>query len=50
MSQMNGDKARFQKNRKRKLQQRVRTRALIAKLRQSTETGEKAAPKRSRSK
>lgn len=38
MSQINGDKARFQKNRKRKLQQRERTRALVAKIR----TGEAA--------
>jgi hypothetical protein len=30
MSQINGDKARFQKNRKRKLQQRERSRALVA--------------------
>jgi hypothetical protein len=50
MSQINGDKARFQKNRKRKLQQRVRTRALIAQLRQHSEAGEKPATKRSPSK
>jgi hypothetical protein len=50
MSQINGDKARFQKNRKRKLQQRVRTRALIAQLRQPAEAGEKAVQKRSPSK
>jgi hypothetical protein len=31
MSRINGDKARYQKNRKRKLQQRDRTRALTAK-------------------
>ena len=32
MSQRNGDKARFQKNRMRKLQQRVRSRALVTGL------------------
>jgi hypothetical protein len=36
MSQINGDKARFQKNRKRKLRQRERVRALAAKLRKGT--------------
>ena len=32
MSELNGDKARFQKNRKRKLQNRQRIRALVARL------------------
>lgn len=32
MSELNGDKARFQKNRKRKLQNRQRSRALVAAL------------------
>ena len=32
MSERNGDKARFQKNRKRKLQHRQRIRALVARL------------------
>ena len=32
MSELNGDKARFQKNRKRKLQNRQRSRALVATL------------------
>jgi hypothetical protein len=32
MSQRNGDKARFQKARMRKLQQRVRSRALVARV------------------
>jgi hypothetical protein len=32
MSQINGDKARFQKNRKRKLRVRERIRAMVAKL------------------
>jgi hypothetical protein len=32
MSQLNGDKARFQKNRMRKLQQRERSRALASRL------------------
>ncbi len=32
MSELNGDKARFQKNRKRKLQNRQRIRALLARL------------------
>jgi hypothetical protein len=32
MSKINGDKARYEKNRRRKLQQRDRTRALVAKL------------------
>jgi hypothetical protein len=48
MSQINGDKARFQKNRKRKLQQRVRTRALIAQLKQQSEAGGKTVHKRSK--
>jgi len=34
MSRINGDKARFQRIRKRTLKQRERTRALIAKLRE----------------
>ena len=38
MSQINGDKARFQKNRKRKLRQRERIRAMMAKL-QPAEAG-----------
>ena len=33
MSRINGDKARYQKNRKRTLKQRERTRALVAKAR-----------------
>jgi hypothetical protein len=32
MSQINGDKARYQKNRKRKLRVRERIRAMVAKL------------------
>jgi hypothetical protein len=32
VSQINGDKARFQKNRKRKLRTRERVRAMVAKL------------------
>jgi len=32
MSKLNGDKARFQKNRKRKLRNRQRSRALVARL------------------
>jgi len=36
MSERNGDKARFQKNRKRKLHHRQRIRALMAGLRQAT--------------
>jgi hypothetical protein len=32
MSQIDGDKARFQKNRKRKFRQRERSRALVAQL------------------
>jgi hypothetical protein len=32
MSELNGDKARFQKNRKRKLKNRQRIRALLARL------------------
>jgi hypothetical protein len=39
MSERNGDKARFQKNRKRKLLRRQRLRALAAGLRTSTEGG-----------
>jgi hypothetical protein len=34
MSRINGDKARFQKNRKRTLKTRERTRALVAKVRE----------------
>ena len=48
MSQINGDKARFQKNRKRKLQQRDRTRALVAKLTPGTPAA--AAPAKASSK
>jgi hypothetical protein len=52
MSQINGDKSRFQINRKRKLQQRVRTRALVARLRapgdsSATPTAKKAEPGKS---
>ena len=36
MSERNGDKARFQKNRKRKLHHRQRIRALMAGLRKAT--------------
>jgi len=36
MSERNGDKARFQKNRKRKLHQRQRVRALMVGLRKAT--------------
>ena len=45
MSQINGDKARFQKNRKRKLQQRDRTRALVAKIRTAAATTPKEPAK-----
>ena len=37
MSAINGDKARYQKDRKRKLVQRQRTRALVAQARQAKE-------------
>ena len=36
MSERNGDKARFQKNRKRSLRQRERTRAFVASVRATT--------------
>ena len=39
MSERNGDKARFQKNRKRRLLQRQRTRAWIAKASMTTVDG-----------
>jgi hypothetical protein len=42
MSQINGDKARFQKNRRRKLRTRERIREMVAKL-QPAAAGEKAA-------
>ena len=45
MSQINGDKARFQKNRKRKLRQRERTRALVARIKKPAEPGAAAAKK-----
>ena len=47
MSQINGDKARFQKNRKRKLRVRERIRAMVAKLQAAPEASGKA--KRARS-
>ena len=46
MSQINGDKARFQKNRRRKLRTRERIRAMMANLQAPTEgkaTATKAA-------
>jgi hypothetical protein len=48
MSQINGDKARFQKNRRRKLRQRERTRALVAQLRATGDSGAAAATKKTR--
>lgn len=42
MSERNGDKARFQKNRKRILRQRARTRALMASV--GTTTNKDASP------
>ena len=39
MSQINGDKARFQKNRRRKLRTRERIRTMMAKLQAPTEGG-----------
>jgi len=44
MSGRNGDKARFQKDRKRKLAKRQRIQALIARVRDDESTA-KAAPK-----
>jgi hypothetical protein len=38
MSRINGDKARYQKNRKRTLKTRERTRALVAKLKDAGKT------------
>lgn len=51
MSALNGDRARFQKNRKRKLEQRQRVRLLVARLRKKVGLvgGEPAAPNQSRS-
>jgi hypothetical protein len=49
MSERNGDKARFQKNRKRKLLHRQRVRALVAGVRTSTSTEGGAAGPRSSS-
>ena len=43
MSQINGDKARFQKNRMRKLRTRERVRAMMAKL-QAPSEGQAAKP------
>ncbi len=48
MSQINGDKARFQKNRKRKLQQRERTRALLVQMRATANGGATTVTKHSR--
>jgi hypothetical protein len=48
MSQINGDKSRFQNNRKRKLRQRERTRALVARLRATSDSGAAAEEKKSR--
>ena len=42
MSRINGDKARFQKIRKRTLKLRERTRALVAKLRDGKDKAPKA--------
>jgi hypothetical protein len=46
MSQINGDKARYQKNRKRKLQQRDRTRALVAQLKKPADDSAQPAKKK----
>ena len=50
MSQLNGDRARFQKNRKRKLLYRQRVRLLVASLRKKTGVagGEPSDPDQSR--
>lgn len=45
MSSRNGDKARFQKNRKRKLAKRRRLQALVAQARADVVPTEKSAPK-----
>jgi hypothetical protein len=42
MSKLNGDRALFQKNRKRKLLNRERVRLLVAKLRKKTDEGASA--------
>ena len=47
MSQINGDKARFQKNRKRKLRVRERIRAMVAKLQPPSAAASKAKPAKS---
>jgi hypothetical protein len=46
MSQINGDKSRYQINRKRKLKQRERTRALVAAVKKPAEQSEQPAKKK----
>lgn len=47
MSERNGDRARFQKNRKRKLHHRQRIQALVSGLRKTTDEGTSGAADRS---